>query len=828
MAKLRNFRKFSELTSAFIHDFVLEEGQYKVISFDVFDTLIHRKMAPELVVLGIANRLKEIIASKGLTPKDDLLATRHIAHQKIMSQLDLNALDEDLIIQEWAPVWVQESIFEDVDSKSIQEISEEILKEEIEHEKKVCFANPWMAKALNELKLKGEKLIAISDMYLGEDFVSQLLEEMGFLEYFDQVYVSGDYRKLKRTGKLFKHVKNELDLDYETWLHVGDNAVADGEKPNELGISSWIINDEELHSILKAQKFDFHNAFSVPGWGGLVAASYARTPPGILESKQEAYGKRVLGPIFSSFIHGVAERSKELGIKKVFFFAREGMLLKDLFDKSETYVFKDDNTSKPESVYLGISRLTVFGAAMHGYGIREFAAAVANTGHYSIETLFSPLKLDREFLQKIANQNGLGDVTVPLPPDFLFWSPLHRFLDTPELKEVLEDRYKHANKLLNDYLNQEGFFDHDRVAVVDVGWSGQIQDNLVSAVRDRLSTKVVGFYLGITEQAHSRTFEKSYLEPILADKILAGWSSNAIFDFVFAPEVASRAPHGTTVGYEYTGEQVVPVFKPEETDSRKQEKLADGFISALQKGITSYCDEYFECCHMINLSYLDTRPYANAMIERMVRFPTSEEATWWMDVKNVSDLGSDEVLGLVSNESKRLLISPRKLTSALRSTFWRYGLLGKIAGRPAQLIFLILDQLRTLKHRSIVYGEPKLLSLNLPAEQIATTNNSCQDELVASCHLQSKLNYDAQRKKDNLVQGFKHTSELSVNENLWLVFGHKIINSYSRLRKLNCPVYDGVSIKYLIKRNLYAKNGNKKFITLILSNKFVAKRLKSK
>lgn len=780
------------------------DAAYEIISFDIFDTLIHRKSSPELVILGVAKKLKELIIDKGYQPKADLVQTRHDAHYKIMCSLDLEGLDEDLIIQEWAPVWVEESIVGEIESQDLDDISADILRAEIDYEKQVCYANPWMHKTLHLLKDRGVRLIAISDMYLGEAVVKELLEEFGLLDCFSKVYVSGDYRKLKRSGKLFDHVKKELELNPSNWLHVGDNSTADGVMPRQKGINTWIINDEELHYLLRAQKFDFYNHDSVPGWAGLVAANYAQIPAGQTTSNKQAYGHRVLGPIFSSFIHGVSQRSRELGIKKVFFFAREGLLLKNLFERSLSAVYGVDE-QKPEAIYLGISRLTVFAAAMHGYGIREFTAAAANTGHYSLEKLFSPLKLDVEFLQKIADENGLGDVTVPLPPNFLAWAPLHRFLDTPELKKILTERYTQANELLADYLRQEGFFDYDRVAVVDVGWSGQIQDNLFSAIRDKNPPKVIGFYMGVTEQAHSRSFYPSYMESILADRVRAGWSSNAIFDFVFAPEVASRAPHGTTIGYEKQEDIIRPVFKAETETSRIHEKEADGFISLLQQGILDYADQYFECCEMLEFKYEDTVPYANSMIERMVRYPSKQEAEWWLSVKNVSDLGSDEVLNLLSSNSKKLLFSPRKLRRALESSFWRYGLLAIIGGKLMQASFVALDHIRTLKHRNLASGEARLLQMPKNDDEPPSPNKSKINDVVESSMEISRNLYQHEAKFDNTVNGFLNTKPLSLRENVWMLFGHKLVKIYSKIRKVNFPFYDGVSSSYLLKRHFFAK-----------------------
>lgn len=46
-------------------------------------------------------------------------------------------------------------------------------------EKRCCFANPYMLKVVQELQKYGKRLIVISDMYLGQRRVQELLENCG-------------------------------------------------------------------------------------------------------------------------------------------------------------------------------------------------------------------------------------------------------------------------------------------------------------------------------------------------------------------------------------------------------------------------------------------------------------------------------------------------------------------------------------------------------------------------------------------------------------------------------------------------------------------------
>ena len=88
-------------------------------------------------------------------------------------------------------------------------------------------------------------------------------------------------------------------------------------------------------------------------------------------------------------------------------------------------------------------------------------------------------------------------------------------------------------------------------------------------------------------------------------------------------------------------------------------------------------------------------PYAQMTLDRLVRFPTREEALLFLPMNNVSDLGSD----LVAPLSRGLVDTPLwkawlKLPAVLYRSSWRYGALAVVGLRFLQPLYALFSHAR--------------------------------------------------------------------------------------------------------------------------------------
>lgn len=798
---LKRFRSYADLADDLRR--LAHQGTVRTISFDVFDTMVHRRLAPDLVLDGVCHVLRDLLAEQGLAPPArPLMELRHEAYVDLVTPHVGAGLDPDTTLDELAPAWLARAAGHTLAPEVLQGLGARLAAAEASLERRVCYPNPWLKALLPELKRAGIQILCISDMYLGERYVRAILADGGLLPWIDAVHVSGDLRLLKRTGRLFEHLGKTAGLSAAAWLHVGDNLHADGLMANRNGTRAWIINDRLLHTETRKQAFDVEVYRGNPTWGGLIAAGYAQPLGEEPLSAEETYGRKVLGPIFTSFIHRLLERCRDEGIDRVFFLAREGHLLKKLYGRLAPLVFADGTA--PPAVYLAVSRLTALLAAMHGYGIREFNAALANTGHYSLRNLLAPLRLAPQFLAAIAARNGLDDIDAPLPAPILEYPPLQRLLDDPDLRQHISALGTSARELLHAYLAQSGFFDHQRVAVVDLGWGGQIQDSLFSSIRSlpRKPT-LFGFYLGTNRQAAWRHCSGSRFEGLLADWRAPHWSSSAALEFVFVLEAASRAPHGTTLGYARGAEGgITPLFREAADPSRRSEMADDGFLALLQSGIVAYANHYADCATILRLSAGDTLPYARLMVERLVRYPSRQEIGWWMRLNNVADLGSasTERLG-GENAFPGRLHSLFRARALLRRTPFHYGVVGLAAGTPAQAVLTAIKALRTWRDyrppsTPALPSLPKMPNNPPPRATVQAWESAVDDEFARVL---------ASAPRTALADPRQRLTALTIAELLPMLAGYRLARSLACLVGASLPGRDVPRLGTMLQRHMHGR-----------------------
>ena len=179
--------------------------QYDVISFDIFDTLLFRKVPRPTDVFSLVEK------SMGI-PKfaQARIQAEHAARQKMQHLFSTTEVQLQDFYTELMPLYGARCT--------------ELQRKEIQTEFECCYANPVMAALVRKLQDMGKTIIAVSDMYLPQKLIVQLLENCGFTQ-FDQVYVSCEYRVGKADGRLFQIVCKQHPN--KSIVHIGDNFRSD-------------------------------------------------------------------------------------------------------------------------------------------------------------------------------------------------------------------------------------------------------------------------------------------------------------------------------------------------------------------------------------------------------------------------------------------------------------------------------------------------------------------------------------------------------------------------------------------------------------------------
>ena len=650
----------------------------ELISVDLFDSLILRRLDSALLLEGVDRELLRQLKNLGRQPLVAPAAARYEVFTELGARNAGRGLDFAASLREVAPRWLER-----VAGGGLPEDLAGLIESfEAALETRWSYANPPLLEWLRQMGERGLRLVFCSDMYLAQAHLEAQLARLGCGGLFAAGYVSSEEGVLKKTGRLFQRLAEREGVPPGRILHLGDVREADGERAAEAGLSAWVIEDRGEARRRRRLARDARLLRSSPVWIGPLAGEAAGGEAAVREpTAGERLGAEVLGPAISAFVHAVAEQCREQGVRRVFFLAREGYVLQRVFETLRPVVWPGGGG--PAAVYLGVSRLTTFLAGARQVGLRQLSAVLMNHPWPTLRRVLEPFQLDPALVAELAERYGFADLDARLPDYFRDWAPFQRLLEDPGLEAAVRGAHEGHHRRLRDYLRQEGFFGGGAVALVDLGWSGQIQDNLVQAFgREPDFPRLCGLYLGIRRQAHGYAGPRSGFAGLLIHEAGGDWHGAAGFFFVQAFETLLRAPHGTVVGYtggELGGETVQPLLRPENEEARRRERADDAIAVQVQKGLLRHAERYADLAQIAGAGAADARPWALSCLDRCFRYPEPDEARLLFSFVNVCDLGMAEVvpLGPAPAQPSRGLSLRRQLAAS----FWKAGTFTLAAGR---------------------------------------------------------------------------------------------------------------------------------------------------
>lgn len=781
--RVRNWTSYPRFERCFQH--VLKKSDNSaLVSFDVFDTLLFRRCSPETVQWGVAAKLG---CALGLTRESTgkILCERDHAYAEAASTNQSCGFDFEAHLDDINLAWVKR--LAPNQPGRWKELANVARETKIQFEKWACYPNPAVIPLLEELQTHGKRLVFISDMYLGEAIISDLLSDCGLRHYFSAGYVSGDHALTKWSGRLFRYVLDAENIEAKQLLHLGDNAHADGRRAAEHGIRSLVIQERAIP--VKRMQYDHRLALQDHRWFGFAAANFAAAAnkqahePGI-----QAIGRDVLGPPFAAFIHGLVEYCLRIRPDAVYFLSREGMLLKDLYDALITAL----QLPLPHGGYLCASRLSASIAAMRGYGLREITLKLSADSVHTVRRIVSPLGFSPMELEELARTCGIIDVDQPI--NILESPAFARFVDHPTVQERAKKLGQEGRSALRDYLHNRGFFDANRVVFVDVGWAGQIQEGIQLALSDGPAPEFHVYYLGANRKADERRQAGLKIQADLADVSRYEWAGGATFEFVELFEIPSRAAHGTVVGHQ----NGAPLLMMNNHPERLPELPDEPRIALLQEGIRDYMLHYARYVVMMDMPAAHAMTYARSLVVRAVRFPRRNELRFFSSLAHVANFGSDERIHLAKLSS---LTSPMKFLATVRVSHWRQGATALKLGRFGALALS-------------VFREPRIRR-SLP-RQVAHTKEAVPSAHAAMWNPFTPLPHDFEAevnrhaRKIALLARMESAksptkNSLSLSELVWLHVGHRITNLNLRRKKLAEVPADLLPVRAWLWREIYIR-----------------------
>ncbi len=316
----------------------------KVVSFDLFDTLVTRKV---LNYTDVFELLDAGLAETGPVIPD--FAKLRLSAEKECSKDHAPRLTE---------------IYEDVIKRAEVSfiIADELAEMEWEIDRSLVIPRKAVCEIYKDCIRKGKRVFITTDSYYSQDRIGRLLSDLG-LDGYEQLIVSCD-KGTSKTQELFEYVKEYAGSDHAGILHIGDDEAADIEPAEKCGINTFrLYSGYDLFDMLGGLGFEKDlGSLSDRVKAGLIV-SRIFSDPFVFEgderrlSVKTAYdiGYLFCAPMITDFVIWLKERMAGDDISQMLFCARDGFLVKDLYEKidmnSRSYYFL---TSRTAAIRAGV------------------------------------------------------------------------------------------------------------------------------------------------------------------------------------------------------------------------------------------------------------------------------------------------------------------------------------------------------------------------------------------------------------------------------------------------------------------------------------------
>lgn len=499
-------------------------------SFDIFDTLISRKSANDKgVFVALREKLKGI--DKLEFPDyfiDEFVALRlraqTVAHET-------SSCPEITLDEIYAALG---SDFPQLTTEHLQLLQE--WEESIEIGN--CYPIPQNVSRVMELIDSGHKVFLISDMYLSKMVVMNMLANADSRLCSIPLYLSSELKMRKADGTLFRHVCNDQKIPPSSLVHTGDNFHSDCVMAKRTGSRYVFYQDSFLSKVEKSYFQEEQNLFLQL----FVGASKQTRLEGHGLKPSYRLGACFMGPMFYGFVHDLLKQAVNEGVKRLYFLARDGYLLKIIAEEILTcfnygieirYLY----TSRQATYFASIFRVT---ASDFPWIFQEMDNVitfdvVAERLHFKANVLIDYLEADLK--QSLVGHGFDNRLT-----RHLISRLQNELLRNFGLRDKVESEARACRETAIGYFEQEGLLRDERIGFVDIGWRGTLQDAIFKILKSKKTDfKLTAYYLAVTHFSAHTSAENRKVPAYMFPSIKPGMGPML--------ELLLQCEHGTTVSY---------------------------------------------------------------------------------------------------------------------------------------------------------------------------------------------------------------------------------------------------------------------------------------
>ena len=452
--------------------------RHDVVSFDIFDTLILRKvMLPQDIFRLVGEKVKSDVSFdyynerlKAAAEHDDAYYTIDDVYDRLRDNTGITDEQRDKLMQL-----------------------------EIDTEKDAAVIREDTFDALDFALSCGKDVWLLSDMYLTKQIILDILEaacdkfqdrEKGMLYQSliekipdDHILISCEEKRRKKSNDFWISFGQMFPAG-TTKLHIGDDPSGDYGVPKGFGIDTYpVLNTRDMMDISSIRMDDDKGGIINSVAEGVFVSDILNSPFVLNENKGRPeiktcrdFGRWVLGPVITKFLIWLIRTANSDGVGRLLFCARDGWFLtRDLEHLKKIC----PDYSFPEIKYLPASRRLIFATNVSSQADLEEFARIPFAG------TFREYMLSRFNIVVDDRSETINDEQVDPSSD----KNIYRKIDA--YREEIRTELAIETENYDRYLDKYGFSKLHEDAIVDLGFNGTNQFKYQQHIR----RKIKGYYL---------------------------------------------------------------------------------------------------------------------------------------------------------------------------------------------------------------------------------------------------------------------------------------------------------------------------------------------
>lgn len=480
-----------------VNELVDELKDYDVISFDIFDTAIFRKVEKPSDIFTI------MAYDMG---HNDFTSIREKADRKAREFKNIEEGNREVTLFD---------IYDILDKH--YNIDLKWMEREIELEIERSVVNPYIYEVYQKLLDMGKTIIFMTDMYLPYEVITQMLQKNGYAVY-EKLYLSNVYKINKGNGEL--QLKVMEDYEGKRLVHVGDNYASDIVKSQAVGLDA-VYNPTQVLSFREANMDNMS--------GSIYRAIINNELNNGLwnENIYFEHGFRVGGILTVGFCQYINRIASEKGIDKILFCARDC----EVIWKTYNQYFKEH-----ENEYIEISRYAIFNITPERYLYDWLERSIIRYKEQA----------KKKTIEEVLIETGFGYLV-----DYLEDDDIERYLYTSAIKteRIRDFIFNHKEIIYNNCLpNIEAakkYFSgligiKQNILIVDIGWSGTCITALKYFLEKNLPDCINNVFGALMCTNRTKTVMQNMDEGVVFTYLYSPYDNLDLARFMFPAKVSAK------------------------------------------------------------------------------------------------------------------------------------------------------------------------------------------------------------------------------------------------------------------------------------------------